>query len=315
MKAWIIEEFGGRDRMVLTDVEDPEPGEGEVLIRVRAVGVNPVDWKIREGFLKDLFPHRFPIILGWDVAGEIEAVGHSARRFRPGDEVFAYARRPVIQNGTYAEKIALPESYITRRPEGTSWEESASLPLTGLTAFQSVYTAGRLRKGESVLILGASGGVGSCAVQFARSLECRVFAVAGKQNHDYLESIGAEMAIDYAEGDFSKKILDRISGGVDLVFDCIGGDSLEIGARCARQGGRLVSITSPDAGEMAGPAGLDFRFVFVEPNVRQLDHIHRLIREGAFRPNVTGVFDFADAPEAHAQIETGHTRGKIVLKL
>ncbi|CAB5099765.1 Zinc-type alcohol dehydrogenase-like protein [Olavius algarvensis associated proteobacterium Delta 3] len=315
MKAWIIDRFGGREELRFTDLPEPDIGEGEVLVRIRAVGVNPVDWKIREGMLKDLFPHEFPVVLGWDMAGVVEAVGYSARRFKPGDEVFAYARRPIIHNGTYAEMIALPESYVTHRPAGATWEASAAIPLAGLTAFQSVFDAGQLGSGQTVLILGASGGVGSFAVQFAKISGATVIGLAGKGNHGYLETLGVDAALDYTDPEFPEALERIIPGGVDLVFDCIGGASLEMGSRCGKSGGRLVSITDPEAGNLAESAGLGFHFVFVEPNVRQLDTICGYIHDGQLAPPETQVFDFTDAPAAHEQMETGHTRGKIVLSL
>jgi len=315
MKAWAIDRFGGREELHLRDLPEPDLEEGEVLVRTRAVGVNPVDWKIREGMLKDLFPHEFPVILGWDLAGVVEAVGYSARRFKPGDEVFAYARRPVIHSGTYAEMIAIPESYITHRPAAANWQASASIPLAGLTAFQSLFDAGQLRSGQTALILGASGGVGSFAVQFAKIAGATVIGLAGERNHGYLEELGADAVLDYTDPEFPKALERIASRGVDLVFDCIGGESLEQGSRCGKPGGRLVSITNPQAGNLATSAGLEFHFVFVEPNVSQLDTISGYIQEGQLTPQVTQVFPFTDAKAAHEQMETGHTRGKIVLKI
>ncbi len=241
MKACIIESFGGRDQLKIADLPAPEPGEGEVLIRIHAAGVNPVDWKIREGWLKELFPHHFPVILGWDMAGIVEKTGYSARRFKPGDEVYAYARRPEIQKGTYAEFIALPESYIARKPSGLSMTEAGSIPLASLTAYQALVEAGHLQKGQSVFILGASGGVGSSAVQLAADAGARVIGLTSERNHEYVRSLGAEAVIEYQRGDFIQSLGELLPYGADLVFDCQGGDTLTRGQLCARPGGRLVS--------------------------------------------------------------------------
>lgn len=315
MKAWIIEAFGGRDKLKLADLPKPEPAEGEVLVRIQGVGVNPVDWKIREGRLKDLMSHKFPVVPGWDMAGVVEEVGFSARRFAPGDDVYAYARRPVVQKGTYAEYIALPESYLSKKPETLSVEAAASIPLVSLTATQSLFDAGGLATGETAFIIGASGGVGSSAVQFAKLAGARVIAMASKSNHDYLKSLGADEIIDYAAGDFRDTLKKIVPEGADLVYDCFGGDALAMAVDCVKTGGRLVSITGEADEERLKAKEATFHFVFVEPNAKQLDHFRELIDNKRFKANVSQVFPFESAVEAHEQMETGHTRGKIVLKL
>jgi NADPH:quinone reductase-like Zn-dependent oxidoreductase len=315
MKACIIEKFGGRERLQIADMDKPEPGEGEVLVRIQAAGVNPVDWKIRQGLLKDLIPHHFPLILGWDMAGVVEATGHAARRFKPGDEVYAYARRPEIQKGTYAEYIALPESYIARKPKGLSLPEAGSIPLTALTAYQSLFDAGQLQKGQSVFILEASGGVGSSAVQLAAAAGARVVGLASTPNHDYLKSLGAESVIDYRQDDFDRSLFAILPQGADLVFDCHGGATLARGQRCARPGGRLVSIAEQVDEAQLKERDVRFFYVFVEPHARQLDRIGNLVESGRFKPQVSRTFALDQAAQAHEQMETGHTRGKIVLQV
>jgi NADPH:quinone reductase-like Zn-dependent oxidoreductase len=315
MKACIIDAFGGRDRLRIADIPTPEAGPQEVLIRVRAAGVNPVDWKIREGYLKDMFPHEFPLIPGWDVAGEIAQTGAQARRFQTGDPVYAYARMPTIQHGTYAEYVVLPEAQVARKPGNLSMVEAASIPLTALTAYQSLFDAGRLQQGESVFILGASGGVGSCAVQFARIQGARVAALASGKNGEYLRTLGAEHVIDYERGDFIQNLGEWMPNGVDLVFDCRGGDTLERAKMCVRAGGRVVSIAESDGGKALAARDVRFAYVFVAPNSEQLDRIRELIEAGDFKANVSGTFDLEDVTEAHRQVESGHTRGKVVLKI
>jgi NADPH:quinone reductase-like Zn-dependent oxidoreductase len=313
MKACFIESFGGRDQMKVADLPKPQPGEGEVLVRVHAAGVNPVDWKIREGGLKDLFPHRFPIILGWDMAGVVEAAGPNAGRFKAGDPVYAYARLPEIHNGTYAEYIVLPETHLALKPGNLSMVEAASIPLTALTAYQSL-EAGGLQAGESVFILGASGGVGSCAVQLAAIRGARVVGLASGRNHDYLEALGADAAIDYERGDFIQSLGELLLQGADMVLDCHGGDTLARGLLCVRPGGRVVSIVDTVDAEDLKKRDVRFNYVFVEPSAPQLDLLRGLIESGRFKPQVSHVFDLEQAVEAHAQMETGHTRGKVVLK-
>jgi len=315
MKAVGIEEFGGRDRLQVMELPVPQPGEGEVLVRIQAVGVNPVDWKIREGYLQQLFSHRFPLVLGWDMAGVVVGNGHAARRFQPGEAVYGYCRRPVIQSGTYCEFLAIPESYLTLRPLCLTDEQAAGLPLAGLTAYQAVYGAGRLQKGQSILILGASGGVGSMAVQLARIAGARIYAVASRSNHDYLEDLGADVAIDYRSEDLIPRLRDEEPDGLDLVFDLVGGAALDRARQCVKSGGRLVSIVDDIRGDLPAAASFTFEFVFVEPNARQLDRLSELVRSGRLAVEVSRSYGLTRAAEAHAQMESGHTRGKIVLRV
>ncbi len=314
MKACIIEEFGGRDKLKIAELPKPQPAEGEVLIHIHAAGVNPVDWKIREGMLKDMFPHRFPLTLGWDLAGVVAETGPGAARFKAGDAVYAYARQPEIHQGTYAQYIALPESYLAPKPAGVNMVEAASVPLTTLTAYQML-AAGRLQKGESVFIMGASGGVGTSAVQLAAERGARVIGLASAANHDYIKSLGAQEAIDYQRGDFIQSLGELLPQGPDLVLDFIGGDTLARGTLCVRPGGRVVSIIEVLDQETLKQRDVRFAYVFVEPQAQQLDHIRELIEGGRFKPNVKHTFKLDEVAEAHAQMETGHTRGKIVLQI
>jgi NADPH:quinone reductase-like Zn-dependent oxidoreductase len=315
MKACYIDSFGDRSRLTIGERPTPEPGPGQVRVRIRAAGVNPVDWKIREGYLNDLFPHRFPLILGWDLAGEVDVVGAETTRFSPGDAVFAYARLPDVHHGTYAEYMVLPEVSLAMKPASLSMVEAASIPLTGLTAYQALFDAGRLQAGQSVLILGASGGVGSAAVQLAHVKGTRVAALASGRNADFLKELGAEKMIDYERGDFIQTVGEWMPAGVDLVFDCHGADTLARGGMCAREGGRVVSIVDPEGDQGLAGRDVKFNFVFVEPNSDQLDQISRLVERGAFRPNVSATFGLDQVAEAHAMMESGHTRGKIVLTI
>ncbi|RJQ86880.1 MAG: NADP-dependent oxidoreductase [Desulfobacteraceae bacterium] len=313
MKACFIEDFGGREKLKVADLPRPHAGEGEVLVRIHAAGVNPVDFKIREGWLKDLFPHRFPLILGWDLAGVVEAVGPNAGRFKPGDSVYAYARLPELQKGTYAEYMALPEGRLARKPNRLSMIEAASIPLTALTAYQAL-EAGRLQRGESVFILGASGGVGTFAVQLAAIRGARVIGLSSAKNSAYIKSLGADAAIDYERGDFIQSAGELLLEGADLVLDCRGGDTLARGMLCVRPGGRVVSIIEIVDAEDLKKRDVRFAYIFVEPNAQQLDHIRELIEGGRFRTHVSHTFSLDEAAKAHEQMETGHTRGKIVLQ-
>ena len=315
MKAVVINEFGGKEKLNLTDVPTPQPAENEVLVRIKAAGVNPVDWKIREGWLKDLLPHEFPIILGWDLTGVVEKTGDRVERFAKGDHVFAYNRRPIVQQGTYAEYAAVPDDYITQSPQSLSFEESASIPLAALTAYQAVYDAVELKEGESILIVGASGGVGGFAVQFARLIGAKVTAIASEKNHAYLQGLGAQHTICYTKGDLQDSFKAICPSGADVVFDLIGGEALKKADHCVKTGGKIVSITDDPRSHVPPEKNIQSHFVFVEPNAKQLDHIREMVDSGKLKTHLSSIYALADVQNAHAEMETGHTRGKIVLKI
>ncbi|MGD8531082.1 MAG: NADP-dependent oxidoreductase, partial [Syntrophobacterales bacterium] len=207
MKAIAINEFGGRDKLQLIDLPVPEVVEGEILVQVKAAGVNPVDWKIREGYLKDLFSHQFPVILGWDAAGLVEGVGNGVTRFKSGDEIFAYCRKPIVHGGAYGEYILLKEEHAALKPKNISFEEAASIPLAALTAYQSLFDAANLQPGETILIHAAAGGVGGFGVQLARGHGAVVWATASSRNKAYVQDLGASQVVDYTQENFGKAIL------------------------------------------------------------------------------------------------------------
>lgn len=310
MKAANYNEFGGPEVVNISEVDLPELREGEVLIKIKAAGVNPVDAIIREGHYKNMMPHDLPIIPGWDMAGIVEARGHAARRYEVGDEVYAYARRPEVKWGTFAEYIVIPESYLASRPQNISWEEAAGIPLAGLTAYQALYVAGNLEKGQRVLILGASGGVGSFAIQLAKVKGAEVFGVASEKNHQYMKSLGADHTIDYKDRDIGTAAKEITPEGVDLIFDCTSGESLIQSTKALKPSGKLVSILNQ--GEDIDDK-IDFQFVFVEPNSKQLDHYRELVEEGKITVEVSEVYSLQEVPNALKQIQTLHTTGKIVI--
>ena len=310
MKAAIFNEFGGPEKVRVTITEVPELKEGEVLIRMRAAGVNPVDAVISKGYYKDMMPHSLPVIPGWDICGVVENRGHAARRFQVGDEVYAYARRPEIKWGSFAEYMVIPDSYLAKKPKNLSPEEAAGIPLAGLTAYQSLYEAGKLQENQTVLIIGASGGVGSFGIQLAKAVGAKVIGVASEKNHAYMEELGADHTIDYKNnhiGEATKKLYPE---GVDLIFDCTSGESLQQSLMALKPSGKLVSILNQ--GKDLDPE-IDFQFVFVEPNALQLDHLRELIEAGKLSVHVSQTYSLNDAAEALNQIQSLHTTGKIVV--
>ncbi len=315
MKAIVIDAFGGPERLKVGDVPVPEPGPEDVLIAVACASVNPVDWKIREGMLADMFPHAFPLIPGWDAAGTVSAAGRHVARFKPADRVFAYCRKPEIQFGTYCEYVAVHESSVALMPGNLGFAGAATIPLAGLTAWQALFGAAKLSAGEKILIHAGSGGVGSLAIQLARHAGAKVYTTARALNHDYVKSLGADAAIDYAKENFVHALKRREPAGVDVVLDTIGGRVQQRSYEVLAKGGRLVSIVSiPDVDE-ARRFDVRTTFVFVSPDGKQLRRLAELVESGAVRPPDFEVMRLEDAARAQELSRAGHVRGKIVLKV
>jgi len=310
MKASYYESFNELDKIKAGELPKPEPGESEVLVRIHSAGVNPVDAAVARGMLKDAIPAEFPVIPGWDLAGVVEECGYSARRFKKGDEVYAYARRPVIQHGTFAEYTSIPESYLSIKPETISMEEAGGIPLVGLTAYQSLFDRANLQQDQTVLILGGSGGVGTLAIQLAKSVGAKVIAVASEKNHAYMKELGADETIDYSAGNVGDTVRKICPDGVDVIFHCSRGDSLSQSIDTIKKGGHLVSITKS---KMDVSDDIHFNYVFVEPNAKQLDHIRELTDSGKIRVPVSKTFTLEQVPQALSEIEKLHTRGKLVI--
>jgi NADPH:quinone reductase-like Zn-dependent oxidoreductase len=310
--ASYVDEFGKVDNLKIGEVDLPELEEGEVLVRIKAAGVNPVDAAVVQGYLDGRLPHGFPLIPGWDLSGVVEKRGFGARRFEEGEEVFAYARRPKVQWGTFAEYTIIPESYLSKKPEKISFEEAGAIPLVGLTAYQSLYEVGDLQEDQTVLVLGASGGVGSFAIQLAKAKGAKVIGIASEKNHAYMKELGADETITYEDTNIAEAVLDLVPDGVDLIFDCSRGDALGKSIDALKEGGKLVSITKSKPNI---DSDIDFEYVFVEPNSKQLDHLRELVDQGNISVHVSKTFSLEQTAEALEQIQTLHTKGKIVIRL
>jgi NADPH:quinone reductase-like Zn-dependent oxidoreductase len=294
VRAVVIDEFGGRDRLRAADVPEPRLLPDGVRIEIRAAGVNPVDWKTREGRQEPRFPHVFPLVLGWDAAGVVAEVGPAVTRVRPGDEVFVYCRKHFIGEGTYCEQVVVPQEFVARKPESLDWVEAAAVPLAALTAWQCLTERLELAAGETVLVQAAAGGVGHFAVQIAVALGARAVGTASARNEEFVRGLGAEF-VDYGEG--------RLPEGADAALDVLGGEAL---AATGAAAGRVVSIAQPGEGHL---------YHYVRPDGSQLDGIARLVDEGRLRPHVQETFPLEDAAAAHEVLEGGHVRGKLVLTI
>jgi NADPH:quinone reductase-like Zn-dependent oxidoreductase len=314
MKAAYYEGFGNIDdeQIKIGELKTPEPGEGEVLVRMKAAGVNPVDAFAARGMLKDAIPCKFPLIPGWDVAGVVESCGHAASRFKPGDEVFAYARRPELQHGSFAEYICLPEAYLAHAPEDLSIEEAGAMPLVGLTAWQALFDTAKLEKGQTLLLVGASGGVGSVAIQLAKNAGAKVIGVASEKNHVYLKQLGADSVIDYRQDDVREAVTEASGGSIDVLFDCSRGDVPEKTHDLLKEGGHFVSVTNSNP---ARREDVHFTYVFVEPNAVELEELARLSDEGKLRMEVTKTYPLEQSAAALRDVEQLHTKGKVVITM
>ena len=316
MRAMAITEFGGADRLQPTELDDPLLGPDSVLIRVRAAGINPVDYKMRQGNLAGRIPHVFPVIPGWDAAGVVEQVGPAVTDFAPGDEVYAYCRKDFVRDGTYAELVSVRDYAVARKPARLSFEEAGGVPLAGLTALQLLRHAMDLKAGERVLIHAGAGGVGSFAVQIAKYDDAHVIATASAANHHYLRELGADDVIDYTSEDFVAAVRERYPDGIDAVADLVGVDVQERSAEVLAPGrGRLGSTIAPPDAQALGDRGLRGHYVFVRPSASGLRALAAMADAGRLGVHLSDVIPLEEAARAQETLEGGHVRGKIVLRV
>lgn len=298
--------YGGPEVLEATDLPEPKVGPDFVLVRTRAVGVNPVDHKIREGALDGFLPSHFPLVPGFDVAGVVERVGPAVTGIAPGDEVIGYNRQDHLQGGTYAELTSVPERAVAARPTSVGWAEAGALPLVGLTAYQAIVERLELRKGETLLVHAASGGVGTMAVQIAALLGAQVVGTAGEGNQDRVRDLGAT-AVPYGDG-----LVERVRAlhpdGVDAVLDLVGGQALDDSPALLRDPGRICSIVDPQRVLDIGGS-----YHFCRPDAAQLATLAGWVDEGSLRVDVGRTLPLAEAAEAQRLLEQGAVTGKIVL--
>jgi len=342
MRAAVLTGYGGVERLQLRQVPRPEPGSGQLLVRVRAAGVNPIDWKIRRGRLRLLLPARFPLVLGFEVAGEVEAVGPEVGDFAPGDEVFAMLDGR--HGGGYAEYAVAGQAGAALKPEMLGWEEAAAMPVAALTALQALRDVAGLGPGQRLAVTGAAGGVGHLAVQLAAALGARVTAVAGPDHQEFVRRLGAERAVDYTREDFTaldeagdtgrsdgerqggahQGAADEEAGSFEVIFDAAGAYDFGVCEPALTPGGIYVT-TQPgpaiflailraglsrlvDRGSARRAATLR-----VKPRGEDLAVLADLVAAGRLRPAIDRVYPLAEVRDAHTASEAGHPRGKIVL--
>lgn len=306
MKAVRIHAYGDASVLRFEDAPMPVCRAGDLLIRVIGSSVNPVDWKIRQGHMRDMLPLALPFIPGWDVSGVVHARGANARRFEVGDAV--YSRPDVARDGSYAEFIAVRETEVASKPRTVSHIEAGVLPLAGITAFEAIVTLGEVRSGQRVLVHAAAGGVGSLAVQIAKIRGAHVIATGSSANRALVESLGADQFIDY----HAQTLADAVQG-VDMVFDTIGGQTQHDSFGVMAPDALLVSIVSDPSTDEARSPGQRASFLMIQPNAAALEKMATWVDAGRLRPIIGAEFALHDIQRAQALSETGHAVGKIAL--
>ncbi|MBK7877772.1 MAG: NADP-dependent oxidoreductase [Planctomycetes bacterium] len=307
MKAARIASFGAPDAVKVEDAPKPAPKAGELLVRVHASAVNPVDWKIVQGLIPSL-KQSFPYTVGCDVSGVVEALGADVASFQAGDEVYAYAN--LMRGGAFAEYVVLPASDVAKKPKSIDHAHAAAIPLAALTAWQALFDAAKLEAGQSVLVHAGAGGVGHFAVQLAKWKGAQVYATASKEKLAFVKELGADVVIDYQAQKFEELVKD-----VDVVFDMVGGETQTRSLGVLKKGGFLVSIVGPPSAKELEARGLRGAGMLLKPNAAQLKELATLVDQGKVKPHVSATFPLADAAKALALSKEGHTVGKIAIEV
>jgi NADPH:quinone reductase-like Zn-dependent oxidoreductase len=297
MRAAVLRETGGPEVLRVEDVAKPEPGDGEVLIGVRAASINPIDWKQRRG----LSPKDLPAVLGNDISGTVEQ--SRADGFTAGEDVFGFSPR-----GGYSELATAPAAAIAKKPAGLSHEQAAALPVSGLTAWQALFDRGGLQSGQTLLVAGAAGGVGHLAVQFGKHAGARVIGTGSARNRDFVLGLGADEYVDYTSEDVGELI-----SGVDVAFDTVGGDTTQTLVSTVCEGGVLVVIAAAPPEAEAAEHRFRAELLSMSVNRQQLAEIAELVASGEVKVEIAGAFALDDVAEAQELSEAGHTRGKLIL--
>lgn len=308
MKTVRIHEYGNADVLRLEEMPVPQIAADELLIKIHAASVNPADWKEREGYFKDMHTHTLPFTLGQDFSGTVEKVGSSVTGFKVGDDV--YGRPSTGKDGSYAEFIEVKANEVALMPKTITYDEAATIPLAGTTAWDTLINKAKIQKNQRILILGASGGVGSMAVQIAKNRGCFVIGTTSNVNLDFVKNLGCNEVIDYTNQDFTERLRD-----IDVVLDTVGGEHQENAFKVLKRGGILVSTANKPNQETANSFGVRCEYASAGPNAHILNELRSLIEMGQLRPVVDKVFRLEDAKQAQNYSQTGKARGKIVLEI
>lgn len=313
MKAAVINSYGGTEVLQLADIKTPEINKNQILVKVVATSINPIDWKIRKGMLKLVTGNKFPLILGFDVSGEVVRVGDSVSNFKVGDAI--YTSLNSLSGGAYAEYTAVDTKIACAKPENLTHEQAAAVPLAALTGLQGLRDKGKIQSGQEVLINGASGGVGSFAVQIAKFFAATVTTVCSAKNIELVKSLGADRVIDYSQQDFTKEGIKY-----DLIFDVVGNRSFWSCQKSLTANG--IYVTTQPYPSYIGQSlltalipGKKAKVILLKSNAADLAFLKELIEQGKLRPVIQQIYPLAQIAEAHAESERGHVVGKLVVKV
>ncbi len=326
MKALQIKKYGGlREGLSIENINKPTFQNKDILIAVKAASINPIDYKIVEGKLKDMLSLNLPVTIGFDVSGVVVEKGVDVLTFEIGDEV--YARVPQEQMGTVAEFVAVQSDLVVKKPENISFEQASGLPLTGLTAIQALEKVG-IKEGDRILIHAGSGGVGSFAIQYAKTKGAIVYTTTSTKNVDWVKALGADRVIDYKTEDYKE-----VATNLDIVFDTLGGDYTFDAFGIIKAGGKVTTIVGPPDEETAKQMGMTdyklpekssklieeksavYKLTWMQPNAKQLNDIKRMVEDGAIKPIVDQLYSFEEGIKAYEYLETGRAKGKVIITL
>ncbi|MBU2908699.1 NADP-dependent oxidoreductase [Vibrio splendidus] len=309
MKAVYLEEYGNSQNLTFGDIAKPTIAPNQVLIKVQGAGVNPVDWMVREGFLQASGQHKMPLIVGWDAAGQVVEKGNNVSNLKLGEQVYVYA--PISEQGAYAEYLAVDSDLVASAPKSLDIVTAAAVPLAATTAWQALVEGCQIKAGQRVLIHNASGGVGSFAVQIAKSLGAYVIGTASSSNKAYLMALGVDQFIDYQTQRFEDEVDE-----LDAVLVAVGGDGIaERSLEVVRKGGNVVSLLDDIESALPLQLGVNFQRWWVSPNARDLQRIAALIDDGVIKVNIDKVFPLSKAAQAQELSQSKRARGKIVLEV
>ncbi|TXD85592.1 NADP-dependent oxidoreductase [Subsaximicrobium wynnwilliamsii] len=326
MKALQITKYGAiKDSLSIKKIEKPTITSNDILIEVKAASLNPIDYKLVEGHLKDMVPLNFPITIGYDLSGVVVEKGGDVGNFEIGDEV--YSRVPQEQMGTVAEFVAVTSDLVAKKPENISFEEAAGLPLTGLTAIQALESVG-IKENDRILIHAGSGGVGSLAIQYAKAKGAIVYTTTSSKNVDWVKALGADRVIDYKTEDYKE-----VANNLDIVFDTLGDDYTFDAFEIIKEGGSVTTIVGPPDEETAKQMGMSdyklpeklskliekksatYKLTWMQPNATQLDTITAMVENGDIKPIVDLIYPFEDGIDAYEYLATGRAQGKVIISL
>jgi NADPH:quinone reductase-like Zn-dependent oxidoreductase len=307
MKAVRIHQFGGSEVLQLEEAPIPSIADDEVLVKVIATSINPVDWKIREGYLKDFLPHKLPLIMGWDVSGIIEKVGASVSGWKQGDAVFS--RPDLSRDGAYAEFTAIRAKEIAKKPKTISFADSASIPLAGITAHEAVIRLGEVKRGQTVLIHAGAGGVGSLAIQIAKERGAIVHSTGSSSRKYFLQQLGVDQFLDYNHN------WDRYKEFYDLVLDTVGGETQSKSLPLVQKEGVFVSVTDSIPEEKCKALGIRGEFLFIQPNPKILEDLGNRMESGTLRAVVGEELPLNQIRKAHDLSQSKRSTGKIVIHI